>query len=66
MFYDKDRDAFYSKNSPAPSWILDEDTCRWVPPIPRPEVVEKDGRLDLYEWDEDNREWKTIPVILDK
>ena len=65
MFYDKDREAFYPPDAPYPSWTLDDATCRWVPPIPRPEVVEKDGRLDLYEWDEDNREWKTIEVVLD-
>jgi hypothetical protein len=30
-----------------------------------PETVEKDGKLNFYEWDEDNVEWKTIEVTLD-
>lgn len=65
LIYDAVRDAFYPRTPPYPSWTLDEDTCRWTPPTPMPETVEKDGRLDFYEWDEDNVEWKTIEVTLD-
>ena len=41
--YDKTRDAFISPQ-PYPSWLLDEDTCLWNPPIPMPD----DDKL--YEW----------------
>ena len=49
--YDKTRDAFISP-SPFPSWILDEDTCQWNPPIPCP----FDGK-GPYKWDEDVENW---------
>ena len=61
MIYDKDRDAFYSPQ-PYPSWTLDEDTCRWHPPVAYPKPEEKEllsGSVDhLYEWDEDEVRWK--------
>jgi hypothetical protein len=47
--YDTDRDAFIPPN-PFPSWILDEDTCQYVAPIPLP--------LDkAYIWNEDTTTW---------
>jgi len=51
--YDKIRDAFISPQ-PFPSWVLDEDTCRWNPPTPRPD----DGKL--YNWDEDTTSWVIV------
>ena len=61
MIYDKDRDAFYSPQ-PYPSWLLNEDTCHWYPPMAYPKPEEKEafsGSFDhLYEWDEDNVTWK--------
>jgi hypothetical protein len=48
--YDADRDAFISQQ-PYPSWLLDETTCLWEPPLPMPE----DG--GLYLWDETAGEW---------
>ena len=51
--YDSTRDAFISPQ-PFPSWVLDEDTCRWNPPTPRPD----DGKL--YNWDEDATSWVEI------
>jgi hypothetical protein len=65
MLYDVAKDAFYRTTSPYASWTFDEDTCRWTPPTPMPETEEKDGKLNFYEWDEDNVEWKTIEVVLD-
>jgi len=47
--YDPVRDAFYTEQ-PYASWTLDESTCYWQPPTPRPE-----GR-DWY-WKEDTTEW---------
>ena len=46
--YDATRDAFIPPK-PYPSWLLDETTCLWVPPVPMP-----DG---LYRWDEAAGEW---------
>ncbi len=51
--YDADRDAFIAPK-PYNSWLLDEDTCRWQPPIPHP----TDGLM--YDWDEELTDWKPI------
>lgn len=48
--YDSERDAFIPPK-PYPSWILDEDTCLWVSPIPNP----SDGKQ--YCWDEASLSW---------
>jgi hypothetical protein len=49
--YDRARDAFIPPKK-YPSWLLNEDTCRWEAPIPYPE----DGTI--YEWDESKISWK--------
>jgi hypothetical protein len=49
--YDKSRDAFIPPQ-PYTSWILDETTCLWNPPIPYPSD-EKD-----YIWNESDQNWK--------
>ena len=51
--YDKTRDAFIPEK-PYASWVLDEDTCLWEAPVTYP----VDGKL--YEWDEDNTNWKEV------
>jgi hypothetical protein len=48
--YDFQRDAFIAPQ-PYPSWILDEQTCLWKPPIPYP----NDGKP--YYWDEAQQNW---------
>jgi len=48
--YDAIRDAFIPP-PPYPSWILNEDTCQWYPPISYP--MDK----KLYSWDEPNQTW---------
>ena len=48
--YDEQRDAFIAPQ-PFASWVLDEDTCRWNPPVPYPQ----DGKL--YRWDEPTVSW---------
>ena len=48
--YDQTRDAFIEPK-PYPSWVLDEDTCRWDAPIPCPD----DGKR--YSWDEGTTSW---------
>jgi len=51
--YDETRDAFIPPKS-YPSWILNEDTCRWEAPIPYP----TDGLI--YRWDEEAGDWVAI------
>jgi hypothetical protein len=51
--YDQTRDAFISPQ-PYPSWLLDEDTCRWDAPTPMPD----DGKM--YNWDEDTTSWVIV------
>jgi hypothetical protein len=51
--YDKDRDVFIPPK-PYNSWILDEDTCLWLPPIPYP------TDNNLYEWNEQTLSWNLI------
>jgi hypothetical protein len=51
--YDAQRDAFIPPK-PYNSWILNEDTCLWQPPIPMP----IDGKL--YSWDESTLSWTEI------
>jgi len=48
--YDSDKDAFYQPQ-PYPSWLLNEDSCQWESPIPRPD---NDKR---YNWNEENQSW---------
>jgi hypothetical protein len=48
--YDEVRDAFIPPK-PYPSWVLNEETCNWEPPVPRPE-----GDVFLV-WDEDTQTW---------
>lgn len=48
--YDPDRDAFIPPK-PFESWVLNEETCRWEAPVPRP----NDGQF--YLWDEASGAW---------
>jgi hypothetical protein len=48
--YDPQRDAFIPPK-PYTSWILNEQTCLWDPPVAMPD----DGKL--YSWDEATTSW---------
>jgi len=51
--YDKGRDAFIRpKNNYYPSWVLNENTCRWEAPTAYPDDEK------VYGWDEDTTSWK--------
>lgn len=52
--YDPVRDAFIPPR-PFQSWVLNEDTCWWEPPIPYP----ADGQF--YEWSEVAGNWVLFP-----
>lgn len=51
--YDAVRDAFIAPK-PFDSWVLNEDTCIWEPPIAYP----TDGVM--YKWNEDKKDWEAI------
>jgi hypothetical protein len=57
--YDEQRDAFIFIK-PYPSWILNETTCRWEPPVAYKWNGE-DGKH--YSWDEDIGNWVEIPQV---
>jgi hypothetical protein len=49
--YDAELDAFIAPK-PFESWILDESTATWEPPIAKPE--------GLYNWDEATVSWQPV------
>ena len=51
--YDQTRDAFIPPQ-PYPSWMLNETTCLWEPPVAYPD----DG--NRYQWNEDTQTWDQI------
>ena len=54
--YDEEKDAFISPK-PFDSWILNETTCVWEAPVPRP----TDGKS--YRWNETTKVWDEITVL---
>lgn len=52
--YDLERDAFISPK-PYNSWILNEDTCCWESPVPKPSELNKDGSPP--QWNEELLQW---------
>lgn len=50
--YDRERDAFIAPQ-PYPSWTLDEATCTWEAPVPRP--FNED-----VSWNEETTSWEAI------
>jgi hypothetical protein len=51
--YDAERDAFISP-SPFPSWVLNQTTCLWDPPVTKPD----DGQT--YTWNETEQRWDAV------
>jgi hypothetical protein len=54
--YDSQRDAFIPPK-PYNSWILNETTCLWNPPIPMPNDASIDKR---YTWNESTLSWDLV------
>ena len=52
--FDETRNAFIAPKV-FPSWILDESTCKWIPPVAQP----NDGLT--YAWDEESCNWIEVP-----
>lgn len=58
--FNEDLNAFIPEK-PFNSWILNEDTCQWDPPKPRPEETS----LSVgYVWDEQVQEWIEINLSI--
>ena len=53
--YDSIRDAFIPIK-PYESWVLNEDTCLWDPPIPYPNADSN----EFYKWNEENQSWHIL------
>jgi hypothetical protein len=51
--YDEERDAFIA-TKPVESWVLNEETCQWEPPIPYP----TDNKT--YFWNEEILNWEEV------
>lgn len=57
--YNETLDGFiYPK--PFPSWVLNETTCQYDPPVARPIDTEV-----FYQWDEDNQVWSEVNLTED-
>jgi hypothetical protein len=54
FIYDSARDAFIQQQ-PYPSWVLNEETCQWEAPTPRP----TDG---ITVWNEENTAWEYVEI----
>lgn len=54
--YDAELDAFIGPK-PFPSWILNQETCKWQAPISYP----TDGLI--YKWDEANAAWQLAEIL---
>lgn len=54
--YDEDRDAFIPPK-PFNSWTLNEITCLWESPIPKP----NDG--NIYKWNESQQDWNIVLFV---
>lgn len=50
--YDEVRDAFIAPQN-FPSWVLDEETCTWKPPIAMPEAPNG----EMWAWNEESQTW---------
>lgn len=57
--YDLVKDAFIPPQ-PYPSWLLDENTCQWYPPVPLPPFDSENPVF--YQWDESTLSWVAVNV----
>ena len=56
--YNSELDAFLNPK-PFPSWILNEENCRWEAPIRNPQL---DNPAIDHHWDEDVQNWVVTPA----
>jgi len=51
-YYDEEKNAFITPKL-YDNWIFDEETCKWIPPIPKP----NSGK---YVWDQELTKWVNL------
>lgn len=64
--YNEELDAFIPPRPPMMnSWVINENTGRWEPPIPRPteEPTELPSIANKYNWDETTQSWVRNDII---
>ncbi len=54
--YDSEKDAFI-RIKHYDSWTLNEDTCSWEAPVPKPD------NENYYAWDEENLNWVLLGTV---
>ena len=59
--YDEAKDAFIPAK-PYKAWVLNETTCVWEPPIPKPADAVVNGGHVFYDWDDTIDNWSTVLV----
>jgi hypothetical protein len=58
-YYDENLDAFIPPK-PYNSWILNNETCRWEAPVPKPDLTEEEKEAGIYyDWNEENVNWES-------
>ena len=57
--YDSGKDAFIPPK-PFNSWVLNESTCLWDAPFPRPDDAVANGGTKRYDWDEATNNWVEV------
>jgi hypothetical protein len=55
--YNSERDCFIPPQ-PFPSWLLENDTCLWYPPVPMPQ----DNKM--YVWNEELLNWTEVSGLM--
>lgn len=55
--YVEDLNIFRAKQ-PYPSWLFDNLSLKWIPPVPLP-----DNGFNNYIWDEENQKWNLITIV---
>jgi hypothetical protein len=55
-YYDQQKDAFIAPKPNFPSWILNEDTCRWEAPVAKPTTELEENQY--YSWNESIINWE--------
>jgi hypothetical protein len=57
--YDESKDAFIPPK-PYSAWVLNETTCLWNAPFPKPDDAIANGGTKRYDWDEATNNWIEI------
>jgi hypothetical protein len=56
----KGTDGAFIPPKPFPSWLLDENTCLWNPPVPHPEYDAENPKF--YTWNEETLSWDEVTI----